>query len=129
MDRRIGIQELPQISPEQIVTLRFGNRIDECLPVFRIDEPDRAEPPVEVDLTAQPDTAQHERTTYLGMSRGVSEAERRSPRAAEHQPAIDAQVTAQSLDVAHEMLGGVLVHAGSRRRAPGAALIEQHDPV
>src|SRR6185436_11200047 len=72
---------------------------------------------------------QYQCTTHVGMSRRVSKRQRRAPRPAEHQPAIDAQVTTQRLDVADEMLSGVLVHARDRRGTPGAALIEQHDPV
>jgi len=127
--RRIRIQQPAQIGTEQIVALRFGQEVDERLPVLRIDQADRTEPPVEIDLAAQPDPAQHERTTCFGMSRRVSQRERRAPRSAEHQPAIDAEMATQSLDVAHDMLRGVLVHAGDRRGTAGAALIEQHDPV
>ena len=126
---RIGIEQPSQVGAQQVATLGGWNVVDERLPVFRIDQPDRAEPPVEIDLAAQPDAAQDQRTTCLRMSGRVRQRERRAPRAAEHDPAIDVQMAAQGFDVAHQMLRRVLVHARCRRRTPGAALIEQHDPI
>src|SRR6201999_4104864 len=48
---------------------------------------------------------------------------------AEHQPALDAEVLAQALDVGHQMPGRVLDQAGARPAAAAAALIEYHDAV
>ena len=47
----------------------------------------------------------------LGMRLGVSERERRAPGAAEHLPALDAEMLAQPLHVVDEMPGGVLLEA------------------
>src|SRR5258707_15396696 len=59
----------------------------------------------------------------------VGEGERRSPRAAEDHPFVDLEVCAQALEVRDEVLGGVLLEAAQRRRAPRAALVEQDDAI
>jgi hypothetical protein len=51
------------------------------------------------------------------------------PRAAEHQPALDAQVLPQPLDVGDQVPGRVVDQTGVRPALAAAALIEQHDPV
>ena len=67
--------------------------------------------------------------TRCGMRLRVGEAERRAPRAAEHQPALDAEVLAQLLHVRDQMPGRVVDQTGVRPAAPAAALIEQHDAI
>ena len=59
----------------------------------------------------------------------VGEPERRAPRAAEHQPALDAEVLAQLLHVRDQVPGGVVDQTGVRPAASAAALIEQHDAI
>ena len=57
----------------------------------------------------------------------VGEGERAAPAPAEHQPALDAEVLAQPLDVGHEVPGRVLAQLGVRRALAAAALVEEHD--
>ncbi len=64
-----------------------------------------------------------------GMGFAVGERERAAPRAAEHQPAFDAEMRAQRLDVGDEMRRGVVAQFAQGRGAPGAALVENHDAV
>ncbi len=63
----------------------------------------------------------------LRVRLGIGERQRRAPRAAEHQPAVDAAGAAQPFEVGDEVRRGVVGELGERRRAPGAALVEQHD--
>jgi hypothetical protein len=62
------------------------------------------------------------------MPLGVSEAERRAPRPAEHEPLLDAEMRPDALGVLHEVSRRVLAQLAERRRLPRAALIEQDDP-
>ena len=59
----------------------------------------------------------------------VRQRQCRTPRAAKHLPAFDAQVGAQALDVGDQIPGRVLAQLRMRRGASTAALVEQHDPV
>ena len=59
------------------------------------------------------------------MRLGVREGEGRAPRAADHQPALDAEVLADRLDVGDEVLRRVGGERQIRMAAPGAALVEQ----
>ena len=73
--------------------------------------------------------AQHEPQHAFGMRFGVSQRERRTPRAAEQQPALDAQVCAQPLDVGDELGRRVIAQFPQRRRLAGTALVVDDDPV
>ena len=73
------------------------------------------------------DAAQHEPEAALRVRFGVRERERRAPRAAEHQPAVDVEVRAQTLEVGDEGLRRVAFELGDGRRAAGAALVDEHD--
>jgi hypothetical protein len=59
----------------------------------------------------------------------VGEAERRAPRGAEHEPALDPEVLAQRLDVGEEVVRRVGAQLAERLAAAAAALVEEHDPV
>ena len=67
--------------------------------------------------------------TALGCVSRIRERERAAPRAAEHEPAIDAETAAQPLHVRDEMPGGVGLERGMRAAASRAALIEHDDAV
>ena len=63
----------------------------------------------------------------MGLS--IGQRQRGTPGAAEQQPALDAEVPAQRLDVGHQVLGGVLLEPAERPRSAGAALVEyDHSP-
>jgi hypothetical protein len=59
----------------------------------------------------------------------IREGKRRPPRAAEHQPALDAEVPAQGFDVRDQIPGGIGDEARVWPAATAAALVEQYDPV
>src|SRR5262245_37148879 len=59
----------------------------------------------------------------------VRECERRAPRAAEDEPALDAEMLAQPLHVGDQVPGRVVDEARVRATATAPALIEQHDAV
>src|SRR5690606_6049724 len=61
------------------------------------------------------------------MAAAPGDRKRGPPRAAEHQPALDAQVSAQALDVLDQLARGVGVTVAARRAASAAALVEQYD--
>ena len=61
------------------------------------------------------------------MGFGIGERQGRAPGAAEQHPALDAEMVAESFHVRDQVPGGVVLKACVRCRAPGAALIEEHD--
>lgn len=63
------------------------------------------------------------------MGLPVGQRQRRAPRAAEHQPALDAEHLAQALDVLDQQLGRVVAPLAQRGGLAGAALVEQDDAV
>ena len=60
------------------------------------------------------------------MGLRVAQAECRAPRAAEQQPAFDAEVAAQRLDVVDQQCCGISGQAAMRTRPARATLVEQH---
>ena len=85
--------------------------------------------PVELRPGQRVDAAQHQLADPLRMRLGIGQRQRRAPRAAEHQPFVEAGHLAQPLDVGDEMPGRVGLEAGVRRRLAAAALVEQDDVV
>src|SRR5439155_23322027 len=83
--------------------------------------------PVDLGRGREKDPAQHETEATLGMHFRVRERERRSPGAAEYEPAVDAQMCAEQLEIRDQRLRRVAFDLRNRRRAPGAALVDQHD--
>src|SRR5690606_20732581 len=65
----------------------------------------------------------------LGVGLGVGEAQGRAPGAADHLPAVDAALLADTLHVRHQVPGGVVLEVGMGGRAAAAALVEQDDAV
>jgi hypothetical protein len=63
------------------------------------------------------------------MRHRISQGEGRTPRAAEHDPLVDAEHVADPLHVLDEVPRRVVGEVRVRRRAPAAALVEQHDAV
>ena len=63
----------------------------------------------------------------------VGQRQRRSPRTTEHQPSVDLQLPAQSLEIGHQMPRGVDGQVGAvrdmRDAATAATLVDQDDPV
>ena len=122
----IGIGEPPQIGRQRIGALGLWQETDE----IRIEvgaKPLRAldERPFDLCARAEEDGAHDEPGNPLGMRLGIRDGERRSPRAADDQPALDAEVHAYRLDVGDEMLRRVGLERQIGMAAAGAALIEQ----
>ena len=85
--------------------------------------------PVHFALRAREDAAQDQCAHALGMCLRIGERQRRAPRAAEHEPVLDAEALAQRLDVGDKVLRRVGLQFGVRARAAAAALVEQDDHV
>jgi hypothetical protein len=109
----VGMGEARAIRGDQVVTLGLRNRREEALP----RAPEREDP------------AHDERAHAVRMRLRVREGQRASPRAAEHEPALDAEALAQPLGIGDEMPRRVGLERGVRRAAAASALIEQHDAI
>ncbi len=127
--RGIGILEPPVIGREQVAALGLGQRFRERAPRFRKQGFQAIEKPLDLAAAAQENAAQHEPGAVLGMRFAVRQRERAAPRAAEHQPALDAEVPAQPFDVGYQVRRRVVAQLTERRRAPGPALVENDDAV
>ena len=64
-----------------------------------------------------------------GWLEAVGERQRAAPRAAEQQPALDAEMGAQLLHVGDEVIGRVVLQVAERHRAAAAALVEHDDAI
>ena len=102
--------QAPVVGVQQIAALGLGDRREVVLPRVG-EEAARAVlvEPVDLALAQQEDAAQHQLGHALGVRLRVGERERAAPRAAEHLPALDAEVLAQPLDVGDEVPGGVVL--------------------
>src|SRR5690606_16930585 len=63
------------------------------------------------------------------MRLGISQRERRAPRATEQLPPLDAQMLPEALHVGDQIPGRIVLERRMRDRAPAAALIEQNDAI
>src|SRR5579871_238255 len=85
--------------------------------------------PIDLVRSAEEDAAQHEAEDALGVGHRIGEPKGAAPAAAVDDPPRDAERLAKALDVGDEVPGGVLGELRMRRRATGAALLEEDDPV
>jgi hypothetical protein len=79
--------------------------------------------------TTEKDPAHHQRRDPFGIGFGIGQRQRRPPGTAEHQPALDPELLTNQFHVRDQIPGGIGHERGMRRRAPAAALIEQHRPI
>src|SRR5687767_14313358 len=63
------------------------------------------------------------------MMFGIGDGEGRAPRAAECEPAINAEVRAQPLHILDQMRRRIVLDLAQRLGAAAAALVEDHDPI
>ena len=63
------------------------------------------------------------------MGFGIGQRQGAAPRAAEHQPAFDAEHFAHFFDVGHQIPSGVFARFGIGQRAAAAALVDDNDAV
>ena len=130
LDISVRSREAAMVGGDQVAALVLGDRRDESLPW--LGEQSRGAVPIEpaqLGAAHREDAAQHELADALRMRLGIGERQRRAPRAAEDEPALDGEHLPQPLDIGDEMPGGVGVERCVRGRAPAAALVEQEYPV
>ena len=115
-----------QVAAQQVAALGLRQEAGELR--MRVGE-HRAQPveePVDLAGPAEEHAAQHAAGHPVRIGLGVGQRQRRAPGAAEQQPAVDAEMPAQPLDVLDQVVGGVVGQAAERARPPGAALVEDH---
>ncbi len=122
--------QTPVIGADQIGAFAGRDVSDIGLPCIRINRIAAfLVEPFQFPAAQHEDAAQHELGYALRMHLRVGQRERRTPRPAEHLPAIQRQVLAQALHVGDQIPGRVVGKFGVRRGAPAATLVEQHDAV
>jgi hypothetical protein len=87
------------------------------------------EEPVDLRLAAQEDAAQRETAHPARMMLGIGQCEGGAPGAAEHEPAIDAEMRAQLLHVLDQMRRRIVLDLAQWLGPAAAALVENHDAV
>ena len=118
------------IGGHQVAALGLGDRRDEMFPfVGKQQRGAILVVPFEFPAAERKDAAQHQLGAPLRVGFGIGERQGRAPRAAEHQPALEAHHLPQLFDVGDEVPGGVVLEAGKGQRTAAAALVEQHDVV
>src|SRR5262249_54099354 len=103
--------------------------VGEIAPDLRREGAHAVEEPLDLAPAAEEDAAQHQRLAALGMLFGVGDGERRAPGAAEHDPAVDAEMAAQPLEVGDQVRRGVVGDLAEWLGAAGAALVEDDDVI
>ena len=131
-DRRIGIVHATPVRLDHRAALARRNMRLVARPAFR-KHPARpavglVEPAVLL-LAAEVDAAHDHAGRTRGVRLRVGQRQRRTPRAAEHQPALDPRERTHGFDVRDQVCGGVVAQLAERRRLAGTALVEQDDPV
>ena len=118
------------VGGDQIITLVTRDGIGEPGPQLGKKLPGTAAvKPVQLFASHKKDAAQHQIGRPLGMGDCVNQRQRRTPAAAEHHPAIDAQRLADHLDIGDQMPCRVLDHTRMRPRPPAPALVEQDHAI
>src|SRR5262249_59214375 len=114
--RGIGVGEAPVIGGEEIASLRFRDRCGKGAPRLGKDVGNAIEEPVDLALAAKKYAAENEGAAALRVPLGIVQGEGRTPGAAEHDPALDAEMAAQRLDIADEMARRIVGELADRRR-------------
>ena len=133
----VGVRRLrePRVGREEVaVTLVLRHPGSKPLPRLREVAADASVQPVDLGPPARGHARDDDLRHALRMPLGVGQDQRRSPGAAEQEPALDPEVLTESLHVCEQVLGGVRAHVGVRiacvrSAAPGAALVEEHDAI
>src|SRR5881628_1688350 len=89
---------------------------------------------MDLSMSGRDDADQDHLRHPLGKTLPIRQGERRTPRAAEDQPAVDREVFAEPLDISNKMVSrvGRKIHrivARVRNTSPASTLVEQHDPI
>ncbi len=125
----------PGVGGEQVaVALGLRHRVPEALPFLGAELRHAPVEPVDLGAAGGGHGDDHHLAHPLRVPLGVGHRERRTPGGAVDQPALDAEVLAQALDVLDQVPGGVQaqVHGrvgGVRGAAPAVALVEADQPV
>ena len=117
------------IRRNQAAAFFFGDGREEFLPLCGINLADAARfvEPRHFGRAAQEYPAQNESGNAFGMGFGIRERQGAAPRAAEHQPFLDAQHFADFFDVGNQVPSRVVIGAGVRQRTAAAALVDDDD--
>ena len=103
MDVGAAIDQAAVVVAQQVAALVGRQMLGEIAPRLGEDRPHAVQEPVDLRARAEEDAAQDEAGRALGMAQAVGERERAAPRAAEQQPARDAEMGAQLLHVGDEV--------------------------
>ena len=128
--RRIVARQSPVVRRDEIALLAARDRREVAFPGIGKEQARSAlVKPLELPAPKQKDAAEHELGHAIGMLLGVGEPERAAPRAAEDEPALDAEVHAKRFDVRDQMPGRVVGERRVRLALAATALIEEHDAI
>ena len=125
----IRIDQPSMVARQKIAALRGGQEACELVPRLWEHVAEAVQKPVDFARAAEEDSAQHEPEHARRMRLGVRKRERRTPGSAEDEPARDAEVLAEPLEVGDEMRRRVVAQLAERRRAPCPALVVDDDSV
>ena len=110
--RRVGIGEAAVVGVQKVAPFALGQEPGKFPPRLGEDGAHSVQEPVALALAAQEDPAQHEPRAVLGPLDAIGQGQGGAPRAAEDQPAFDAQVAAQGVDIRDQVRGRVVAQLG-----------------
>ncbi len=100
VDRRIGVGQPAQIAAEQIATLLLGQEAGEIGVGVGEDHAQAVQEPFDLGLAAEEHAAEHAAGDTVWVGLRIGQRQGRTPGAAEQNPAVDAEMPAQRVDVA-----------------------------
>src|SRR2546426_5497950 len=134
-NRPVRIVQQAGVSRDEItVPIRLRYAFAKPHPGLREIPPDVTGDPVDLSISGGDDADQGHLRPPVGKTLPIRQGERRTPRAAEDQPAVDREVFAEPLDISNQVVSrvGRKIHrivARVRNTSAASTLVEQHDPV
>lgn len=132
---RVRVGQQPGVGRGQVpVPLGLGQHGGQGVPLTREDPAHGSGDPLGLVAGSGGDRGEHHRADAVGVGLGIDQAQRDSPGDADHDPAVDAQVLTQPLDVGDQVCGRVgrqvdVGVVGQWSTSSATTLVEQHRPV
>ena len=126
MNGRVRVGQPAQVGTQHIIPLLRRQVAEEGRVRIGEHRAQSMQEPVHLRPPAQEHAAQHQTAHPVRMRLRIGQRQRRTPGPTKQQPPLDPEVSAQRLDIGHQVRRRVLRQAAERAGTPGTPLIEDH---